>query len=163
MKSLYVLATIFLASCGDKNADNEDKGTTVPISKDVQKSPRKSSESNTQKTETKPSPTFEWINPNIFNSKCVACHNSQNKSAGVDLSSFESIANSTRFPKLIEPLLPDGSLIFRVVQAGSMPPGEQKLTENEMAALKKWIETGARKSESDPIPTPIPTPTEPPD
>jgi hypothetical protein len=114
-------------------------------------------------SQAEPLPTFDWLNANVFSNRCVTCHNAEISIADVNLSTYESITKSTRFPALIEPFRPDDSLIFRVAQANSMPPGKDKLQEAEKLALNLWIKAGARKSESDPIPTPIPKPSEPPD
>jgi uncharacterized membrane protein len=166
MKSLYWSFIILLTGCGggvaseeNKQGENPQKTTQTRTIEPVAASGKVASGD----SQVDPLPTYEWLNTNVFSTRCVACHNAANSNAGVDLSSFESILGSTRFPKLIEPLFPNESLVIRVIQANSMPPGKEKLNESEKLALNKWIETGARKSENDPIPTPIPTPTEPPD
>ena len=106
--------------------------------------------------------TFESLDARVFKSRCVVCHSGTTPAARIDLSSYEGMRAAQTFPPLITPLDPKASLLFEVVETGRMPMGG-KLAQSEIAALEAWIESGARKSESDPLPTPVPTPTEPPD
>lgn len=106
-------------------------------------------------------PNFASIQEKILNTKCVVCHSGAEPAGAIDLSSYESILKSNAFPPLVMRLQPLKSNIYLVSKSGKMPPGPSKLSEIENDALEKWIASGARKNETDPIPTPTPVPTEP--
>lgn len=106
---------------------------------------------------------FNDISNKILLPKCSQCHNESNRLGGVDLSSYESIRKSQVFPPLVIPFSPEKSSIYDLVQKGSMPKGPNKLSAEEISALRQWIANGAKRRESDPVPTPVPRPTEPPD
>jgi hypothetical protein len=110
-----------------------------------------------------PSASFESLDALVFKPRCVSCHAGVAPAARIDLSSHEAIMSARTFPPLVFPLQSEKSLIVEVTAQGRMPIGGEKLSADTLAALKAWIDSGARKNETDPIPTPLPTPTEPPD
>jgi mono/diheme cytochrome c family protein len=95
-------------------------------------------------------PTFSSLETNVFTPKCVQCHGSSNPSAGVDLSSYAAIQNaaSTHGHAIIEPGNPDASHLYMFVADGSMPPDNSapKVTADELAALRAWIQAGAQNN-----------------
>ena len=118
---------------------------------------------NDLKNSVQASTSFDWLQENLFSQYCLACHNALSPTAGVDFTSYETILNSSRFPRLIVPLNPNDSFVLKVIQTGSMPPNQIKIDAQTTQSLRQWILSGARKNESDPVPQPTPVPTEPPD
>ena len=104
---------------------------------------------------------FTSIQEKILKTKCVACHSGTSPALNIDLSSYENIINSVAFPPLVVRGEPLKSNLVKVVESGKMPYGPNKLSDAEKAVLKTWIANGARKNETDPLPTPTPVPTEP--
>ena len=80
----------------------------------------------------------------VLKKNCFACHGPA-KASGLDLRSRESIlAGGERGPS-VEPANPGRSLLYRLAshqQKPVMPPG-QKLAENDLDILRRWIEAGA--------------------
>ena len=74
--------------------------------------------------------------------RCVACHGTaQPVTAGLDLRTLEGVmAGSVGGPVLV-PGNPDASRLWTMVRDGRMPLGG-KLTEEEKALLREWIEKG---------------------
>ena len=107
--------------------------------------------------------SFDSLDAAIFQSRCVSCHSGAAPAARIDLSTYDSLRAARTFPALIKPLNATASLLFAVVENGSMPPGPAKLVATELTAMKVWIDAGARRKETDPVPAPVPAPTEPPD
>jgi hypothetical protein len=105
----------------------------------------------------------------LFKPFCISCHNSSQKSGGVDLETFEAIASSrgsrTKSPILV-PGKPQESSLFMSIVTGQMPPGPKKPGREMIRALATWIETLAPSLEPSivtppPIPQPVPTPPAP--
>lgn len=95
----------------------------------------------------------------LLSRNCAACHNSQDAQGGLDLEPDHAYANlvgkrSTQCHlALVEPGKPDGSYLYRKlvgthVQAGgqgeAMPTGGALLPANQIDAVRRWIELGAR-------------------
>ena len=109
-----------------------------------------------------PKPTYEWISKNIIESRCVLCHNTLKPRGKVDLSSYEALIASTGKEK--RPIVPgqaEKSTFFLELLEQKMPPDIKKLTNEETAALRLWIEQGAVGGPIPPNPGPVPTPNPP--
>ncbi len=81
----------------------------------------------------------------ILVEKCVSCHGAQEQSGGLRVDSRQGLVDGGHTAAAVVPGDVAGSLIVRaVVRDGdlAMPPDEQ-LNSREIAALKRWIETGA--------------------
>lgn len=86
----------------------------------------------------------------IFEAKCVSCHNEQKLKGGLLMTSHENLLKKGKSGNLaIAVGLPDSSELYKRVvlpieHEDHMPPeGKTPLTENEIALLKFWIESGA--------------------
>ena len=71
---------------------------------------------------------------------CSECHGSSEKTAGVDVTSYDALLGSG----VIEPGDPDASTLVLVLEAGIMPPpGHDRPTAEEISAIRTWVELGA--------------------
>jgi|GEM_PF-1372987 len=84
-------------------------------------------------------PTFASINANILQTKCVNCHNANNKLGGKSFASYTDTLMSVVAGN------PAGSALFTSVAGASptMPIGSLKLTAQETGAISTWIMNGA--------------------
>ncbi|MCA9039173.1 MAG: hypothetical protein KDA65_02370 [Planctomycetaceae bacterium] len=95
--------------------------------------------------EDKPISYDEHVQP-ILRAKCFSCHNTNKKVAGLDLTSYASLMLGGASGEVIEAGSPDESYLFMLVNHDSepvMPPKSDKMPENELAIISKWIEAGA--------------------
>ncbi|MEZ6061348.1 MAG: PSD1 and planctomycete cytochrome C domain-containing protein [Planctomycetaceae bacterium] len=75
---------------------------------------------------------------------CVECHNADAKEAGVDLSSAAGILNGGDSGHIIQPGLPDDSLLFQMIESGRMPPEpHEPLDMSQLESIRRWISDGA--------------------
>jgi uncharacterized membrane protein len=86
----------------------------------------------------------------IFEAKCLSCHNAQKSKGDLLMTSYENLllTGKSGKPSLTAGVLEKSELYNRVVLPAEhedhMPPeGKTPLTENEIALLKFWIESGA--------------------
>lgn len=81
----------------------------------------------------------------IFRQQCFKCHGPA-KAGGLDLRSEEGLrAGGTRGPVVV-PHQPQSSALFKYVshaEAPFMPAGGQKLPEESLDVIERWIESGA--------------------
>ena len=87
---------------------------------------------------------FESTVRPILRKNCLACHNSQNKSSGLAVDTRSGIlAGGTRGAAAKEGAATESLLIQAIEQTGDlkMPPGG-KLKDEQIAVLKRWIDTG---------------------
>ncbi len=110
---------------------------------------------------------FVQLQEQLFKPLCVSCHNSSQKSGGVDLETLESIFASrgsrTKAPILV-PGKPQESSLFMSIVTGQMPPGPKKPSRELIGALATWIETGTPIVDPQPpavSPQPAPQPEQP--
>ena len=80
----------------------------------------------------------------IFKSRCVRCHNAKSRKADLDLSSFAGVMKGGESGEVVDPGEGDFSSLFAMVEDGSMPEGADPLTKEQIASIKKWIDTGAQ-------------------
>jgi uncharacterized membrane protein len=90
----------------------------------------------------------------IFEAKCLSCHNAQKSKGDLLMTSFENLllAGKSGKPSLTVGDPEKSELYNRVVLAADhedhMPPeGKTPMTENEIALLKFWIESGAANNQ----------------
>ena len=79
----------------------------------------------------------------VFRAKCIMCHSGSAPQAGLDLQTAESALKGGKSGPVIQPGAPARSLLIERVVSKSMPPGPDKLTESEIAAIRGWIEKTA--------------------
>jgi mono/diheme cytochrome c family protein len=89
-------------------------------------------------------PVFETDVAPLFKSKCSRCHGEKERKADLDLGSPAAILKGGESGPAIVPKDLEKSLLYEKVAAGEMPPGKKdRLTETELAIIRRWIEAGA--------------------
>jgi WD40 repeat protein len=86
----------------------------------------------------------------IFEQACLNCHNPDKTKGGLDLSSFGLTLKGSSGGKVVEPGNPSSLLISSVQQTGEkkMPPEGDKLSNEQIEILKRWIEGGLLENNS---------------
>ncbi len=104
---------------------------------------------NSTKPETEMLVYEDMIVP-ILDAKCLSCHNEQKTKGGLLMTSYENLfkEGESEHPSITKGAPEKSELYNRVVLPAEhkdhMPPeGKTPLTENEIALLKFWIESGA--------------------
>lgn len=100
---------------------------------------------------------FKAIQAQVVAPHCLNCHSGMTASAGVDLSTYESMLK-----KAVVPGDPDKSPFYTSINEGRMPKMASRLSPSLIEMVRKWIEAGAlEKENSTPPPTPEPPPPPP--
>ncbi len=85
----------------------------------------------------------------LFQQKCLGCHNAKTRKAGLDLSSPESILKGSESGRIIQAGDADASLLFQMIESAEMPPEEKNhLSQEELQQLRHWLNSGARFRET---------------
>lgn len=88
----------------------------------------------------------------IFTSRCATsgCHVNPGPSADLVLTAGQSHGNIVNVPTVVftpgvrvTPFEPVNSVLYLLVQSGTMPASGRRLTSVELAIIRKWIEDGA--------------------
>jgi len=103
-------------------------------------------------------PMFSQRGPTIFRERvrpllvgtCLKCHDSQERSGGLDLTRRATALAGGETGDAIVPGKPDESLMIQLATAGEMPKEGNSLPAETIAALRRWIELGA-PYESEPL------------
>ncbi len=91
-----------------------------------------------------PQPTFKWVAKNVFDTRCVICHNAAKPRAKVDLSSYEGLVASKG--NKLNPIVAgdaEKSGVFIEMNEAKMPPEPKLFSADEIKALETWIAAGA--------------------
>ena len=89
---------------------------------------------------------FEETVEQIFKSRCVQCHGSGVLKGSLDLTTYAGALKGSESGPVVVPGDPETSLLFEKVQAGEMPMGGPRLPDEQVAAIRSWIEAGALSS-----------------
>jgi WD40 repeat protein len=99
-------------------------------------------------------PTTDYSSvDSIFSSHCLDCHASTDPEGQLVLESYETLTNGGELGPAIVPGKSADSLLVKMIEGHFekngkkkiMPPGKRKkLTAEEIATIKAWIDTGAR-------------------
>ena len=86
----------------------------------------------------------------IFQQACLNCHNPDKSKGGLDLSSFTGTLKGSSGGKIVETGDTGSSLIAVVQQSAEpkMPPEGEKLSNNHIETLKRWIAGGLLENSS---------------
>ena len=79
----------------------------------------------------------------IFHRRCVACHNARLAQGRLNMDTFATLAKGGESGESFVPGDPDSSMLWTMIEIGEMPKDADPLTAEEMAVVRKWIETGA--------------------
>ena len=81
----------------------------------------------------------------IFKNSCYGCHGAEKQESELNLSTAAGIVEGSESGPVLVPGEPEESLLFELVREGLMPPDEkQRLPKDEVEAIRKWIEAGAK-------------------
>jgi hypothetical protein len=92
----------------------------------------------------------EHVKP-IFRAKCFSCHNPDKKSGGLDLTNYAALRKGGASGEEIEVGDPGASFLYLVVSHESepyMPPNADRLPDDQLATISKWITGGALEGTS---------------
>lgn len=87
----------------------------------------------------------------ILRDKCLTCHNTNKKTSDLDLSSYSSLMQGGASGAAIEPGAASGSYLFRLMTHEAepfMPPNADKLPDETLDIVRKWIDSGAPETSS---------------
>ncbi|MBC8356224.1 MAG: PSD1 domain-containing protein [Planctomycetes bacterium] len=87
--------------------------------------------------------TFETHVMPILKAKCLSCHSGERPKAGLDLSTRRRVMLGGKSGAVVRRAAAESSLLWGRIAAGEMPPKGTKLTAEEKAAIRKWINDGA--------------------
>lgn len=80
----------------------------------------------------------------IFAQRCLACHNARTAKGRYNMESFASIMKSGESGDAsIAHSDVENSYLFTLISEGEMPRDSEPLSKDEIATIRKWIETGA--------------------
>jgi hypothetical protein len=96
-----------------------------------------------------PKVTYEDEVRPIFREKCFGCHNTDKKTAGLDLTTYSGLMAGGGSGAVIEAGSSGDSYLFNLCAHKSepyMPYKAEKLPDNQLAIIAKWIDGGALES-----------------
>ena len=94
-------------------------------------------------------PTFaEDVQP-ILEANCLSCHGGDAPQQGLDLRTVPSILRGGTSGPVVEIGSSAKSLLVERIVAGTMPPGDSRLAEGEVSAIRRWIDEGAASETGD--------------
>ena len=101
-------------------------------------------------------PVFETHIRPIFKANCFHCHGEDDKLEGkLDLRLARlMIQGGENGPSVVSDQ-PDQSLIVKRIVAGEMPPGEKKLSAQQIELIRRWIANGVKTARTEPQSPPV--------
>ncbi len=87
----------------------------------------------------------------IFRSKCASCHNTNKKTADLDLSNYTAMMQGGGSGAAIEPGDAANSYLFMLINHDSepyMPPNSDKIPDAMIQTVRAWIDAGAPETSS---------------
>ncbi|MEM1070838.1 MAG: DUF1549 domain-containing protein, partial [Planctomycetota bacterium] len=127
-KTVAVNATpaIFMAGCALLSASTGYAGEPAPI-------------------------VFEKHVRPILKEHCFHCHGEEDEvGGGLDLRLRRFLVEGGDSGAAIEPGDPDSSLLVDVLRSGDMPEGKDKLPDEQIALIERWIQHGAHTARAEP-------------
>ena len=95
--------------------------------------------------------TFERDIRPIFRVHCFDCHGATEKlEGGLDLRLVRSLRRGGEGGPAIVPGDAKGSLLLGRIRRGEMPPGDAKVSAEEIRILERWIKAGAKTARPEP-------------
>jgi len=79
----------------------------------------------------------------IFAKRCLACHNARTAKGRYNMENYAAIMKGGESGAVVDPGDGELSTLFIMCEDGSMPKDADPLSAEEIATLKKWIDTGA--------------------
>ncbi len=89
----------------------------------------------------------------VFKARCYACHGALKQKSGLRLDTAEAILHGGSDGRVVQPGDPAGSVLLERLLTEDpddrMPPEGEPLSGEEIAAIRQWIEEGARLPEAE--------------
>src|SRR5579863_2228839 len=85
--------------------------------------------------------SFEADVQPTFATRCTGCHGPDTRIKEMNLSSLEGVLKGSESGPVIVPGKPEESRLYQMVRDGKMPPGKTHLSEQQLAAIRTWIES----------------------
>lgn len=82
----------------------------------------------------------------LFQERCASCHNGDKQSGGLDLTNFTNMMQGGGSGDSIEAGDAEGSYLYQLIthqETPEMPPGNNKLPEQDIKLVESWINGGA--------------------
>ena len=87
----------------------------------------------------------------ILKAHCFHCHGEDGtKESGLDLRLQRFLIRGGESGAAIEPGKPSESYLLERIRSGEMPPGDKKLSEDDVDLIERWIATGAKTARPEP-------------
>ena len=80
----------------------------------------------------------------IFSQRCLACHNARTAKGRLNMENFSNLMKGGESGPSVIAAKPGESLLQTMIEDHSMPKDADPLLPEQIAIVKKWIETGAR-------------------
>ena len=80
----------------------------------------------------------------IFSQRCLACHNARTAKGRLNMENFSNLMKGGESGPSVIAAKPGESLLQTMIEDHSMPKDADPLLPEQIAVVKKWIETGAR-------------------
>ena len=80
----------------------------------------------------------------IFSQRCLACHNARTAKGRLNLESYANLMKGGESGASVVAGQPDQSPLHTMIEDHSMPKDADPLLPDQIALVKKWIETGAK-------------------
>ena len=82
----------------------------------------------------------------VLQSNCVGCHNAEKHRGGLALDNREAILKGGDSGKAVVPRKPEKSLLYGLLGPEADPhmPPKKQLSTNQVGAVRRWIQDGAR-------------------
>lgn len=93
----------------------------------------------------------------IFRAKCFSCHNTNKKTADLDLSNYTAMMQGGGSGEVIEPGSANDSYLFMVMNHDTepvMPPKADRLPDATLSIVRNWIDQGAPENSSSKVSLP---------
>lgn len=80
----------------------------------------------------------------IFSQRCLACHNARTAKGRLNMESYANLMKGGENGPAVVAAKPGDSLLQTMIEDHSMPKDADPLLPEQIAVIKKWIETGTR-------------------
>jgi mono/diheme cytochrome c family protein len=88
-------------------------------------------------------PRFETTVQPILQAKCTGCHGTKLRTKELNLTTHAGVIKGSESGLVVVPGKPDDSKLYQYVKAGVMPRGGPRLSDQDVALIRTWIEAGA--------------------
>jgi hypothetical protein len=106
--------------------------------------------------ESSDEPLFETHVRPILKANCFHCHGEEDKIEGkLDLRLVRFIVRGGENGPSIAASQPEQSHLVQRIVAGEMPPGEKKLTTQQIEVIRRWVASGAKTARPEPETMPV--------